>query len=189
MSPFHPALQPRVLIFIDNKKLAARISSHLDLCLAPTLQNKGIIVHYHSKMSEKYLQIAHDSFIREDGVCRIMVATSAQSVGIDFLNMKIVCTVGLPSTTTDTLQRGGCAFQSSNEDALFVMFHEPWVHEISLDDFQNFDAADLDCPRVPLKANSQCVKITQECLCIQKGFSTYLGDESMDSAAYIILMI
>lgn len=111
--------------------------------------------------------------------------------------MKIVCTVGLPSTTTDTLQRGGRAFRSSNEDALFVMFHEPWVHEISLDDFQNFDAADLDRPRAPLKANSQrrerapfySVKITQERLCIRKGFSTYLGDESTDGAAYIILTI
>jgi len=80
MSPFHPGLQPRVLIFVNNKKLAARIASHLDSCLPPTIQNKGIVVHYHSKMSEKYLQNAHDSFIQEDGACRIMVATSAQSV-------------------------------------------------------------------------------------------------------------
>ena len=77
---FHPTVQPCVLIFVDNKKHAACIASHLDSCLPPTIQNKGIIVHYHSKMSKKYLQNAHDSFIGEDGVCWIMVAMSAQSV-------------------------------------------------------------------------------------------------------------
>jgi len=110
--------------------------------------------------------------------------------------MKTVCTVGLPSTTTDTLQRGGRAFRNSNEDALFVMFHEPWIDEISLDDFKNFEAADLDRPRLPLKANSQrrehasfySVKICQEKSCTQKGFANYLGDESTDGTAYMITL-
>ena len=36
--------------------------------------------------------------------------------------MKIVCTVGLPATNVDALQRGGRAIQQSNDDALFVIF-------------------------------------------------------------------
>ena len=107
---------------------------------------------------------------------------------MDFPNVKIVCTVGLPSTTTDTLQRGGRAFRNSTEDALFVIFYEPWIEEISLDDFKNFDATDLDRPRMPLKANSQrrerapfySVKICQEISCTRKGFANYLGDELTD---------
>ena len=69
--------------------------------------------------------------------------------------MKIAGTVSLPSMTTDTLQCGGHAFCNSNKDVLFVMFHEHWIDEISLDDFKNFEAADLDHPCMPLKANSQ----------------------------------
>ncbi|EDR07604.1 uncharacterized protein LACBIDRAFT_327990 [Laccaria bicolor S238N-H82] len=195
MSLFHPAIQPHVLIFVDNKKLAACIASHLDSCLPPTIQNKGIVVHYHSKMPEKYLKKAHDSFIREDGICRIMVATLAQSVGVDFPNVKIVCTVSLPSTTTDTLQCGDRAFHNSTEDALFVIFYEPWIEEISLDNFKNFDMTDLDRPRMTLKANSQLherapfyrVKICQEISCTRKGFANYLGDQSTDGMAYITL--
>jgi hypothetical protein len=80
MSPFHLAFQPRVLIFVDNKKLASRIAAYLDSCLPPYYRNKGLVRHYHSKMSEKYLQVSHNSFVDPDGICRIMVATSAQSV-------------------------------------------------------------------------------------------------------------
>ena len=90
--------------------------------------------------------------------------------------------------TTDTLQRGGCAFCNSTKDALFVIFYEPWIEEVSLNDFKNFDVTDLDHPHMPLKANSQhceCapfygVKICQEISCTQKGFANYLGDQSTD---------
>ncbi|PPR05782.1 hypothetical protein CVT26_010156 [Gymnopilus dilepis] len=194
MSPYHPGLQPRVLIFVDNKRLAACIADFLDSCLPPAMQDTGVVVHYHSKMSVKYLKGAHDSFVHPNGSCRIMVATSAQSVGVDFPNVKIVCNVGIPSTTTDTLQRGGRAYRNSSEDALFVMFYESWVHEVNLEDYTNFDVKDLDRPRALLKATSRQrerapffgVKIIQEDSCTRQDFAEYLDDHSPEGLPNIL---
>jgi superfamily II DNA/RNA helicase len=79
-SPFVLEKQPRVLIFVDNKALAMRIAHFLDSLLPPQFQKKGVVLHYHSVMSEKYLKRSHDAFTTSTGVCQIMVATSAQSV-------------------------------------------------------------------------------------------------------------
>ena len=78
--PFDLVAQPHVLIFVDNKDLACRISSYLDSCLPKELRKKNIVMHYHSQMSEKYLQFAHNCFTQKNGPCCIMVATSSQSV-------------------------------------------------------------------------------------------------------------
>jgi hypothetical protein len=78
--PFILEKQPRVLIFVDNKALAMQIALFLDSLLPLQFQKKGVVLHYHSVMSEKYLNLSHDAFTTPTGVCRIMVATSAQSV-------------------------------------------------------------------------------------------------------------
>ncbi|KAH9009895.1 P-loop containing nucleoside triphosphate hydrolase protein [Lactarius hengduanensis] len=115
--PFSLVSQPRVLIFVDKKELACRIAAHLDSCLPSEYQEKGIVRHYHSQMSQKYLQVAHKAFTTPEGNCRVMVATSGQSVGVDFPDVKIVCTAGLPANMVDILQRGGRALRNSSEDA------------------------------------------------------------------------
>jgi len=79
-SPFDLVAQPHVLIFVDNKDLACRISSYLDSRLPQELQKKNIVMHYHSLMSERYLTFAHNCFTQENGPCHIMVATAGQSV-------------------------------------------------------------------------------------------------------------
>ena len=79
-NPFDLATQPHVLIFVDNKDFACRISSYLDSRLPEELRQKNIVMHYHSQMSVKYLQFAHKCFTQKNSPCCIMVATSSQSV-------------------------------------------------------------------------------------------------------------
>ena len=55
--------------------------------------------------------------------------------GVDFPNVKIVCTAGLPSTIVDALQRAGRALRASMEMALFVLFYEAWALEINVGDY------------------------------------------------------
>ncbi|KAH9069630.1 P-loop containing nucleoside triphosphate hydrolase protein [Lactarius deliciosus] len=141
MSPFSMRSQPRVLIFVDKKELACQIATHLDSCLPVEYRDKGIVRHYHSTMSQRYLQLTHSAFMESTGTCRILVATSGQSVGVDFPDVKIVCTAGLPGSMVDVLQRGGRALRNSDDDALFVIFYEPWVHDISLDEYTEGDLA------------------------------------------------
>ncbi|KAH9017400.1 P-loop containing nucleoside triphosphate hydrolase protein [Lactarius hengduanensis] len=154
-SPFSLESQPRVLIFVDKKELACRIADHLDSCLPSGCQDKGIVRHYHSMMSQKYLEVVHKAFTTPSGNCRVLVATSGQSVGVDFPDVKIVCTAGLPGTMVDVLQRAGRALCNSNEDALFIVFYESWAHELSLDEYSEGDLGDPDRPRSTLKPSSQ----------------------------------
>jgi hypothetical protein len=78
--PFSLVSQPCVLIFVDKKDLACRIATHLDACLPSKYQDKGIVRHYHSMMSQEYLQAAHEAFTMPTGNCHILVVTSGQSV-------------------------------------------------------------------------------------------------------------
>ncbi|KAN0128855.1 P-loop containing nucleoside triphosphate hydrolase protein [Lactarius tabidus] len=175
-SPFSVDSQPRVLIFVDKKELACRIAAYLDANLPVEHQNKGIVRHYHSKMSQQYLQLAHEAFTDPSGTCRVLVATSGQSVGVDFPDVKIVCTVGLPGTMVDILQRGGRALRNSDDNTLFVIFYEPWVHDVPLEEYSEGDLGDPDRPRCTLKQSSQqhdCVPFS--CL---KLFASYLNDAS-----------
>ncbi|KAF8055761.1 P-loop containing nucleoside triphosphate hydrolase protein [Lyophyllum atratum] len=184
--PFTPAAQPRVLIFFDNKTLTREVKQHLDSKLPHEFRNRGIVQHYHGDMSDNYLSKAHFDFTAIDGCCKILCATSGESVGVDFPDVKIVCNAGLPSNTVDTLQRGGRVGRREGDKGLYVIFHEPWLDDISLDDYTYGDLNDPDRPRKQLKLNSQrsdrapysSAELVKCASCIRKFFARYLGDES-----------
>lgn len=75
----NPTTQRRVLIFCDNKKQTRCISRGLTAQLPEALRRKNIIMHYHGGLSARHLSLAHKWFTEEDGCCRILVATSAES--------------------------------------------------------------------------------------------------------------
>jgi superfamily II DNA helicase RecQ len=77
----HPFdFEPHILIFFNDKVLMKKVAQHLDNKLLPEYHGQGVIQHYHSGMSEKYLKRAHDSFVREGSMCWILVTTSGESV-------------------------------------------------------------------------------------------------------------
>ncbi|KAF8815606.1 hypothetical protein BYT27DRAFT_7213042 [Phlegmacium glaucopus] len=88
-SPFNTDSQPHVLIFFDDKKLTTKVEAHLESCLPPREHSKGITQYYHSSMSKDYLKKVHNDFILPTRTCKILIATSGESVGIDFPNVKI----------------------------------------------------------------------------------------------------
>lgn len=80
--PFKLEDQPRILIFVDNKKLAARLAHHLSQ-FVPEDRRRGkkrAVRHYHSQMSERYLQRSYDEFTREGGSCKVLITTSCNAV-------------------------------------------------------------------------------------------------------------
>jgi superfamily II DNA helicase RecQ len=87
LSPFSVESQPRILIFVDKKALACQVATHLDSCLPVEYQDKGIVKHYHSMMSQRYLQVTHESFTTLTGICCILVATLGQSAVRDPLSL------------------------------------------------------------------------------------------------------
>jgi superfamily II DNA helicase RecQ len=80
LQPFVLDSQPRILIFFDDTNLASTISDHLDSKLPENLRGQGVVQHYHSGMSELYLQRAHAAFTDSGGTCKILCATSGESV-------------------------------------------------------------------------------------------------------------
>ncbi len=97
-----------------------------------------------------------------------------------------MCTVGLPGTTVDTLQRAGRALRNSAEDALFIIFYEPWVHDISLSEYNEGDISDPDRPRGKLRSHAQrreraplsSLRLVKDPGCLRSEFASYLGDTS-----------
>lgn len=79
-SPFNVQAQPRVLIFFDSKALASNVAQHLNAQLPLELRDTGIIRHYHSGMSDRYLHLVHTAFTSKDGPCKILCATAGESV-------------------------------------------------------------------------------------------------------------
>ncbi|RXW12462.1 hypothetical protein EST38_g13391 [Candolleomyces aberdarensis] len=188
-SPFQLSTQPHVLIFVDNLNLCNRICNYLCQTITKSHQNQDVIMHYHSQMSDDYLKKAHDEFTSSTGKCRVLVAASGQSVGVDFPNVEIVCTVGLPPTGVDAIQRGGRGGRKPGSEALFVIFYEDWVESINLPDYlaPGSDLVDPDRPRSSLKSSANrrerapysMVKIVQEDTCIRHQLNIdYLNDRS-----------
>jgi superfamily II DNA or RNA helicase len=155
-------------------------------------------------MSQQYLQLVHEAFTDPSGTCHVLVATSGKSMvlsshcdhrnytqadipqGVDFPDVKIVCTVGLPGTMVDILQHGGRALRNSDNDALFIIFYEPWVHDVPLEEYSEGDLGDPDRPRCTLKQSSQqcdcapfsCLKLVKSTTCLRAEFASYLNDAS-----------
>lgn len=86
----------------------------------------------------------------------------------------------------DVLQCGSHALRNSHEDALFVVLYEPWVHDISLDEYNEGDLFDPDRPRAKLTSSSQrrerapfaCLKLVKSKRCLRAEFASYLDDQS-----------
>ncbi|KAN0129104.1 hypothetical protein V8E53_013100 [Lactarius tabidus] len=146
-----------ILIFVD-KELACHISTHLDSCLPSEWHNTGIVMHYHSVILQQYLQLTHNAFTTLTGNCCILAVTLGQSMGVDFLDIKIICTADLPSMMVNVLQHGSCALCNSQDDTLFIILYEHWVHNISLDEYNKGDMGDPDCPGLISMSSAQALR-------------------------------
>lgn len=92
--------------------------------------------------------------------------------------------MGLPASIVDALQRGGRAIRIGDEDALFVVFHEPWAREITEDEFE--EGMDPDRPRADLGANARrqeraplsAIRLVQCRTCVRQYYAGYLNDQT-----------
>ncbi|KAF8151358.1 P-loop containing nucleoside triphosphate hydrolase protein [Crassisporium funariophilum] len=190
-TPFDLSSHPHILIFVDDKALTSKITNHLDACLPLEYCGKGIVKHYHSGMSTDYLEQTHGDFVSPTGTCKILVTTSGQSVGVDFPNVKIVATIGLPPTIVDALQRGGRGIRVGDEHALFVVFNKSWALEIDEDEFM--EGTDPDRPRTKLGIHSRAqerapllaIQLVRSRTCLRKFYADYLDDHAVDALKHL----
>ncbi|KAJ3766263.1 P-loop containing nucleoside triphosphate hydrolase protein [Lentinula raphanica] len=182
---FDPKTHKRILFFCDNRKQTWILRNALETFLPPEWQGKGIVQHYHSQMSKTFLEHVHVSFAEEGGSCRFLVATSAESTGVDFPDIDMVVNVGLPPSQKDANQRAGRVVRREGRQGLFLILYEAWVLEIDLSEYDNQWASDPDWPCKRLTDNSNrrerapfsMVHMIQLKECQRHSYASYLGDQ------------
>jgi hypothetical protein len=98
--PFHPSSQPRTLIFCDNKKFATEVCMAINSFLPLYYRDSGVIEHYHLEMSEVHNSRVHKVFTVPNGVCRFLVATSAEStVSVESIQFRKPVVMGIRGLT------------------------------------------------------------------------------------------
>lgn len=89
---------------------------------------------------------------------------------------------------TDVIQMFGQIVQDPRMRGLGVFLYEKWVRDISLDDYNTGDLADLDCPRTTelgTKSSAQqrvrywAANLIQSFDCIRSLFAHYLSDKTL----------
>ncbi|KAJ7597960.1 P-loop containing nucleoside triphosphate hydrolase protein [Mycena floridula] len=189
--PFTANSQPSVLVFLQDNNGTIDLANFLNDVLPLEHRDKGYVRHYHGGMSKEYLDITHKAFI--NGECLILISTSGESTGIDFLRVDIVAQLGLPENGADALQKGGRAVRLPGSTGLVVFFYDPWVLDIELSEFDSGDLDDPDRPRRDLKKTSSAkeraalssVRLMREHTCIRKFFADYLNDVAPDALIYL----
>ncbi|KAH6890188.1 P-loop containing nucleoside triphosphate hydrolase protein [Coprinopsis sp. MPI-PUGE-AT-0042] len=189
--PYDNNKQPRVLIFFNSTSLLQRVSSHLESLLPP--EEQDIVCQYYSDMSNTYLERIHREFTAEDGRCKILCATAGLAQGVDFPDVEIVCTVDVPPSIVESIQRGGRGGRQSGSASLFITFYEQWALDISVDDFSQGDQNNPDRslvsplpkrPTVRQRATLSSIRLIQCMSCLRAFYAQELNDTAPDALDY-----
>ncbi|KAJ6528633.1 P-loop containing nucleoside triphosphate hydrolase protein [Mycena vulgaris] len=119
---------PKFMVFIDDKKKAAKIARYLNSRLPPEKAALEPFKHYHSSMSKPYLEDTARRFKEQDGDIRGLIATESASNGFDVLNIRLVVLYGVPKTKLEEDQRGGRGGRDGLE-CLVLTIAEKWAFE------------------------------------------------------------
>ncbi|KAJ7891019.1 hypothetical protein B0H13DRAFT_2530285 [Mycena leptocephala] len=116
------------MVFLDNKKKAAKLARHLNSKLPPAIAQKEPFRHYHSSMSKVYLEEIASRFKDPNGDVRCLTATEAASNGFDVPDISLIVQFGVPKSMTDGDQRGGRGGRDGRE-CLVLTIAERWAYD------------------------------------------------------------
>ncbi|KAJ7866704.1 P-loop containing nucleoside triphosphate hydrolase protein [Mycena leptocephala] len=116
------------MVFLDNKKKAAKLARHLNSKLPPAIAQKEPFRHYHSSMSKVYLEEIASRFKDPNGDVRCLIATEAASNGFDVPDISLIVQFGVPKSMTDGDQRGGRGGRDGRE-CLVLTIAERWAYD------------------------------------------------------------
>jgi superfamily II DNA helicase RecQ len=177
---------PLTIVFHDKVKECSDAALYQDNMLPSSMQHTGLIKHYYSYMSPRYLEETYQSF--QDPTCRILHTCSGMESGIDFKRADVVIQYGIALDETKTIQCGGRGGRNRDDKSIFLIMYEPWVKELDISKIPNKELQDSpDCPfstvhkKSPTKqehTSVQCIKTIQSRLCIRRNWALYLNDET-----------
>ena len=127
----HKDKVPKCIIFCSTIQDVAKLTGHLlgalgndayvpDKPRVPAYRLLGI---YHSMTWPKYKSRVTDSFKNDSGCVRVVVATSALSMGVNFPDVKYVIHFGPARTTVDHIQEAGRAGRNGEPAHNVIIYH------------------------------------------------------------------
>lgn len=127
----HKDKVPKCIIFCSTIQDVAKVTGHLldalgdhayvpDKPRVPAYQLLGI---YHSMTCPKYKSRFADLFKNDSGCVRVVVATSALSMGVNFPDVKYVIHFGPARTTVDHIQEAGRAGRNGEPAHNVIIYH------------------------------------------------------------------
>jgi hypothetical protein len=180
----------QVVIFYDDVDGCDRLAEYLDSHLPGPLRHTGIVRHYHSEMSDRYLKKTLECF--ESGECKVLVGTSGVATGLNLRGLVVAIVYGVTRDVASLLQRGGRVGRTEEAEALVLIIYESWIRTtdipLSLSNplsLPNPDQALIAVPtdKKPTKQQRTGVTVYHLCrdsaLCLRQFFHPqYLNDTS-----------
>jgi len=184
-------LIPKGMIFVDSTKDATSLSEYLNSLLPAKYQVADLIVHYHSFMSEEYLDQAWKNF--EENKCRIMITTSklqcvcldlstlsefySFSQGVDLPDIMFVIQLGICSNPMDVFQRFGRAVRNLSLHGFALLLAEDWAFDPPPDLPITKEKSAKSTPLTRRqKTSKEMFEYVQSKTCLRKFMAAYLGD-------------
>lgn len=104
--------------------------------------------------------------------------------GVDFPDVDIVVKAGLPESTAYSLQCGGRVLRWGQRTGIYVIFYEPWVEDIDLDEYEGTfpDDPDRPCTTLTVKSSKRdhaplsAVTLIKGRMCKRQFHAHYLSD-------------
>lgn len=93
------------LVFVNNRRLAERVSKHLAQRLGAGDDNQEVVTAHHGSLAKEHRLKAEQAL--KAGKLKAIVATASLELGIDIGDVDLVCQLGSPGSIQAFLQRVG----------------------------------------------------------------------------------
>ena len=121
---------PQTIIFCTTMQDVAKLSGHLGMLNAdayvtdkPFVPANRLPEIYHSMTRPKYKCRVTDSFKQDSGCVKVVVATSALSMGVNFPDVKFVIHICPARSTVDHVQEAGRASRNGKPAHNVIIYH------------------------------------------------------------------
>ncbi|KAJ7698139.1 P-loop containing nucleoside triphosphate hydrolase protein [Mycena rosella] len=159
-------LLPKSIIFLDNKKKAARLGRYLNAKLPAPLALQRPFRHYYSTMSKLYLEHVVNEFKKPDGEVRCLIATESASNGFDVPDISLIVLHGVPKSMIDKDQRGGRGGRDGRE-CLVLMIAQRWAYDNLAETDPEHEPSIQEQRTEPAVVAYACAKTCRRCIVAQ----------------------
>ncbi|XP_022809284.1 Bloom syndrome protein-like [Stylophora pistillata] len=172
----------KTIVYCKSIKDCGRLFMHFKVNLGNDSFHKNKVhsknllfaMYHHSTLSKNQSQVL-DSFLDEEGTCRLIFATNALGMGVNFPNVRHIILYGPPREMEELVQQVGRAGRDWEPATALLMFNgqktrncDQQIKNLCNDTgcLREMMLADFDVSNFPnFKTHKCCINCHMECLC------------------------